>query len=1040
MKEAISSFFRQPPLRMLALLIVLAVCWQAHAQLRTVSGVVTDAEGEPVIGASVVVKDNNKYGAVTNIDGEYSIQVPAKSATLVFSYVGYKPVEVALAAGQTTANVKLSENTEMLEDVIVVGYGSMKRKDLTGAVAHIDREVLDSRVATNPLDFLVGTVPGVNITPSTGSGGGGSILIRGRQSLKASTSPLIVLDGVIFYGNIEDINPNDIESIDVLKDASSTAIYGSKGSAGVILITTKKGTEGKPIVTVGAKLGWQEPTFMYKMPNAEQYVQRRQDYYKTIDYFKPSAQQKGVGYYDNPYNLPDGISQDDWSGYDASFSGDYIDTWLTRLNFNPIEIKNYKAGKFTDWQDMAYRKGFRQDYNVSVSGKSPRSTYYMSLGHTYNKGIVVGDDYRVTRMRVNLDVKITNWLNIGTNSQFAHKGADDKKVDGGTARAMSPFGDMYEEDGSIKVRPWDDNRLANPFLAYYTNDKFYRNWNLNSSIYGRVTLPFGFSWQTTYNMRYGVLKDYYYTSDINPGQVAGGSAKRREFSDYEWTIDNMLKWNRTFAKIHSFDFTFVYSAEKYQSWNSQSNNEGFEPNGNLGYHNIQTGIKPTVSSDDQIQTGKSFLGRLNYTLMDRYLITGSYRRDGFSAFGKNSPWANFWTFAGGWRISEEKFLRNVSWLNNLKIRVSWGQTGNRDIGRYAAFARLTTTNAIEDGENQKAVYPSSLANADLKWETTTAWNWGIDFGLFNNRVYGTVELYKGKTSDLLMDRSMPEISGYGSIASNLGEIANRGAEVSVTTVNIKQPNVVWSTTLNYSTNHNEIKHLYGKMVDVLDANGNVVGQREDDDVQNGWYIGHGLDEIYDYKTIGIWQLGEEYEAAKYGRRPGDPKQLDVNGDGKVNTDDKLWLGYSAPRVRMTLNSHLVLFKNITFDFTLRGEFKWLGTDNTYRNETNRYYDTSNSVWTRYWTPWNPDTEYASLGANNGNPNVNFHKSRNYVRMQNMSLSYLFPAKLTRKAFIEALRLQVSCDNAFVISGWRHNDPLTTSINPRTWTFGLNVTL
>ncbi|MCI8997927.1 MAG: TonB-dependent receptor [Muribaculaceae bacterium] len=1044
MKQRISEFISQARIRILIVILIFVGFSQVQAQTsngRLVTGVVVDNSGEAIIGATVRVKDDQNIATITDIDGKYSLRVPDKKVTLLFSYIGYRTEERAIGAGVNKLDVTLEEDALMLDDVVVIGYGSMKRKDLTGAVAHVGEEVLKNRTATNALDFLVGTVPGVNITPSTGAGGGASnLMIRGQQSLKANSSPLIVLDGVIFYGNIEDVNPSDIESIDVLKDASSTAVYGSKGSAGVIIISTKRGSSDKPSVTVSTKLGFAEATFMPEMPTADQYMQRRSDYFKTIDYFKPGAQQKGTGYYDNPMNLPEGVTQEQWAAYDPSFSGDYIETWMQRLEFNPIEVENYKAGKVTDWVDLAYQKGFRQDYTGSVSGKTSRTNYYMSLGHTKNEGILVGDQFRATRMRVNLDVKVADWLNIGTNSQFTHKGSDEIAVDGSAARSMSPFGSMYEEDGSIKVRPWDDNRLSNPFLAHYVNDKFYRYWNLNTSIFAKVTLPYGFSWQTTYNIRYGMLKDYYYTSDIVPGQVEGGSAKRHEYSDYEWTIDNMLKWNKSFADIHNFDFTFVYTAEKFQSWSSQGNNQGFQPNGNLGFHAIQAGVVPTVTSNDEMQTGNGLLWRLNYSLMDRYLLTGSVRRDGFSAFGQNNPYGTFWTFAGGWRLSEEKFLRDISWLNNLKLRVSWGQTGNRDIGRYAAFSRLTITNVIQGGENYKGVYPSSLANRDLKWETTTGWNWGLDFAFLNSRLNGSIEVYKNKTNDLLMDRAMPEISGYGTIASNLGEIANRGAEISISSVNLQLPNVNWTTTLTYSHNHNEIKHLYGNMVDVLDANGNVIGQREDDDVKNGWYIGHGIDEIYDYKFIGIWQLGEEFEAAKYGKQPGDPRLLDVNGDGKVNEKDKVWLGSRLPKHRMTFNSNLNLFKCLNFSFTLRGEFDWLGVDNVARNENNRFFNTSNSRWNEYWTPWKQSNKYARLGSNIDSPGVNIYESRNYVRMQNMALSYLFPQKLTRKFNVETLRLSVNVDNAFVISGWRHTDPLTNAITPRIWTFGLNLTL
>ena len=370
MKQKILRFFSDARVRMVLLFLISTVYVQAQSG-RIVTGVVKDATGETVIGVNVTVKGNATLGTITDLDGKYSLSVPAQKATLVFSFIGYQTQEKTIDANTKTLNVTLAEDSKLLEEVVVVGYGTMKRKDVTGAVAHIGEEVTKNRAATNALDFLVGAVPGVHITPSTEAGGGASgLLIRGKQSLKASTSPLIVLDGVVFYGNIGDINPNDIESMDILKDASSTAIYGSKGSAGVILINTKKGTSEKPIINVSTKIGVSQATFMPEMPTAQQYMQRRMDYYKTIDYFTPGDKQKGQGYYDNPDNLPEGVSRDEWAAYDPSFSGDYTETWMQRLNFNPIEIQNYKAGKFVDWMDLVYQTGVRQDYNASVSGKT----------------------------------------------------------------------------------------------------------------------------------------------------------------------------------------------------------------------------------------------------------------------------------------------------------------------------------------------------------------------------------------------------------------------------------------------------------------------------------------------------------------------------------------------------------------------------------------------------------------------------------------------------------------------------------------------
>nr|WP_320037655.1 TonB-dependent receptor [uncultured Bacteroides sp.] len=1016
-------------------LSVLAVT--AYSQNVTIAGQVVDPGNMPLIGVNVLVKGTTT-GVITDIDGKFSLN-GKKGNTLVFSCIGMVSQEIIFKG--TPLHIVMRDDTKTLGEVVVVGYGTMKRKDVTGAVSHIGKEVMQTKVATNVVDFLTGSIAGVNISPSSGAAGGGSIEVRGPASLKASTSPLIVLDGVIFYGNIADINPNDIESIDVLKDASSTAIYGAKGSAGVIMISTKRGSTNKPVINLSANIGSVQAQFLPKLATPEQYIQRRSDYWKTNDYFLPGSQQHGSGYYDNPNSLPEGVTQEQWANYDASFSGDYVGTWMTRLGFNPLEIDNYKAGKVVNWQDLVYKTGLRQDYNASVSGKTPNTNYYMSLGYTDNEGFQVGDQFRAVRARLNLDTDITKWLKVGLNAQFANKGTNQISVDAGSSSVMSPFGSVYEDDGSIKVRPWNDNRVSNPLLARSVDDKYYRTQNLISTVYGKLTLPYGISYQTNFNVRYGWIKDYYFKSDVNPGVVSGGESTRRDYSDYEWSVDNMLKWNHTFADIHNVDATFVYTAEKFQSWESTGNNEGFQPNGTLSYHGIQAGINPVVNSNDEMQTGNGMLARLNYSLMDRYLLTASVRRDGFSAFGQNNPYGVFSAFAAGWRISEEKFMKKLSFVDNLKLRLSWGQNGNRDIGRYAAFSRLTITNSIQDGVNVKGVYPSSLANNDLKWETTSAFNFGLDFGLFNNRLSGVADVYFNKTTNLLMDRSMPAITGYGSVATNLGQINNKGVELTLTSVNVSIPKKIsWSTSLIYSINKNTIKHLYGKMIDVLDDKGNVIGRREDDDVQNGWYIGHGIRDIYDYKWLGVWQMGEEYEANKYGKQPGDPKLLDVNGDGVVNTNDKVWLGSSTPRYRMSLRSDLRLLNCIDFSFVIRGEFNYLGIDNLARNEDNRYFESANSTWTEYWTPWNPNSEYARLGADCSNPTVNIYKKRNYVKMQNMSLAYIFPQKLLSKLMIENLKLSFNVDNAFVLSKWRTSDPMTKGITPRIFTFGINMTL
>lgn len=1024
----------------LAIGLFFTVC--LHAQnYRSLVGKVSDVMGEPLPGVNITVKGDATLGTISDINGDYQLKLPARKLTLQFSFIGCKSLEKVITARQTQLDVVLEEDAAQLEEVVVVGYGTMKKKDVTGAVSHIGKEITETKVATNAVDFLKGNIAGVNISVDNNASGGGSIEVRGPASLTASTSPLIVLDGNIYYGNIGDINPNDIESIDVLKDASSTAVYGAKGSAGVVLINTKRGTTEKPVINLSAKLGIATLLDIPALPTPAQYIQRRADYWKTIDYFKPQNQQMGVGYYDDPNRLPEGVTKEQWAAYDPSFSGNYEETWLTRLQFTNVEIQNYLQGKTVDWRDYVYQTGFRQDYNASVSGKSNRTNYYVSLGYTNNEGYKVGDVFRAFRARVSLDSDINRWLKVGLSAQFADRTNSSIVADTGNADGMSPYASMYEEDGSIKKYPTDDARIVNPLLSRNVDDKFYKTQTLTSTVYAKLTLPLGFSFQSNFNIRYGWRKQYYYYSDEKPNIVEGGQANRDEFSDHEWSVDNILKWNRTLGDIHKFDATFVYSAEKYQYWNTNAVNSGFVPSGVLGWHNLQSGTNPVITTNDEIQTGESLLARLNYSLYDRYLLTASIRRDGFSAFGVDNPYGTFPAYAVGWRMSEEPFIEKLNWIDNLKLRVSWGKSGNRDIGRYAALSKLNVTDMIIDGQNVKGVWTNNLANNKLKWEKTQALNIGLDFSVLNNRLSGVLDLYYNKTNDLIVNRSLPTITGYGSVISNLGQVDNKGIELTLTSVNVHIPKKVhWSTTLIYSANKNTIKHLYGKMVDVTDEEGHVIGQREDDDVQNGWYIGHGIQDIYYYKMIGIWQLGEEEEAKKYGKQPGDPRLLDLDGDGQITEKDKVWLGSKTPRYRMSLRSDLNLFNCIDFSFVLRGEFNYLGQDNSARNEDNRFFDRSNSIMTEYWTPWNPSNEYGRLGSNCGNPSVLIYKKRDFVKMQNVSLAYTFPKEWLKKYAIDNLKVSLNIDNAFVITGWKYYDPENMGTCPRIWTLGVNVTL
>lgn len=1019
--------------RAVFLLLFIAIAQIGFAQSQVITGKVTSA-GEGVIGATVQVKGST-VGVITDMDGNYSLTVPKQPAVLVFSYIGYQTQEVD-TKGKSRIDVEMKEDVAQLEEVVVVGYGTLKKKDLTGAITRVST-ANNTNAVTDVSDLLRGTVAGFSSTFGTSAKGGGTMLIRGEKSINASNAPLIVLDGVIFNGELADINPNDIESVDILKDGSSAAVYGSRAASGVVVISTKKGKEGKPVINFDAKMGVSNLTCNQRPFNGQEYTIMRRDEKIRNNPSRPA------GYFHNPNELPEGVDLSTWLGYTgAGTDANPTEIWLNRLAFSTTEIDNYLAGRETDWYDESFQNALRQDYNVSISGKTDKVSYYWSLGGVFNDGIVVGDKYRTIRSRLNLTADVTKWLQVGLQAHYATRDESVDEVDWAEGIQASPWGSKYEEDGSLKFYPNDDNMSTNPFASYQERDRFNVTQTFNATLTAKVTLPFGFVYEMNYSDYNDWNKNHYFDSSTSmAGEKTKGKAVRRNKSSHSWMFDNILRWNKTFNDIHRVDLTLLFNLEKNQFWSDNATNSNIVPSEVLGWHGIGKGTNPTVSSDDTVDTGNAMMARVNYGLMDKYLFTASFRRDGYSAFGSSNPYANFPAFAFGWRLSEEKFMKKIDWVDNLKLRLSWGINGNRSIGRYAALANLDDEKYLHNGSTVIGIYTSTLANKELKWEKTEAYNVGIDFSILKDRLSGSIEAYYMSTKDLLLDRSLPDITGFSSVTSNLGEVRNKGFEISLNSVNIDKKNFRWSSSLVASLNRNEIAHLYGEMVDVLDKEGNVIGQREDDDIQNGWYIGHALDEIYDYKILGVWQENEKEEAAKYGKEPGDFKIWDVNEDGEyLPEDDKVFQGYKRPRFSFGVGNNFELFKCIDFYFFIRSDLGHKSSNSHYAHATDYYYDRVNAYKYDYWTPDNPTNEYARLCSNTKSPSFNVYKNRSYVRLQEVSLTYRIPKNALSKFGISNARVYMNVSNPFVITGWNFWDPESLSPAPRTFTFGVNFTL
>lgn len=1037
------------PMRIFTLLLFCFVS-VSYMQAQNISGTVVDSSNEPLIGVSVVIK-NTANGTITDIDGRYSVTVPDSKSTLVFSYIGYVTKEITVGNSRTI-NVVMEEDAQTLDEVVVVGYGTMKKRDLTGAVNSIRGESLEKDQPNTLQDMLRTGVAGLYVGIATDTKGNSDMLLRGKNNMrdegknegeKSNNNPLVVLDGVIYPGEITDINPNDIEQIDVLKDASSAAVYGAKAANGVILITTKKGREGKAVINFNATVGLSFKNSLPEVYQGDEFVAFRQAVEESLN------SGKAGGYYANPM----GLNNVDLNTWMDGASGNPVDVWLTRLELSEIEIKNYKLGKYIDWERESFKNvALRQDYTVSISGRKNDMSYYSSLNYVKNDNNVKKGGYDAIRARINLEGRPQEYLTYGVNAQFTSRDEGYVSYSATGYQSVSPYGDMYEADGSLKLYPNNNLNGKNPLIdAFYTDRKKDIN-NLNASIYLKLNLPLGFSLQTTYSPRFEWMNYLNHESSEHPSWVAdGGRVKRQQTKEFYWQWDNTLKWNKTFG-AHAFDLTLLANWEKFQKWDNTMENKGFAPSDILGFGGIGFGTSPEVTADDRYKTGDAYMGRLHYVYDNKYLITATVRRDGYSAFGVNNPRATFPGVALGWVFSEENFFPETNWFEYGKLRASWGKNGNREIGEYKALMvfsprkYLYVDNTTGELVNVSTYFSMNMANPNLKWETTKAFNVGLDFSFIRGRIAGSIDVYRKNTTDLLNDRKLPSITGFTLVTSNIGEVQNTGVEFSLNTTNIQQKNIIWRTNFNFAYNNNKIKHLYGLTENIKDTQGNIIGQKEADDIAKGYFIGHAIDEIWGYKVLGVWQESEREEAAKYGQTPGDMKIYDTSPTGekdyKYDNTDKQFQGHLTPKVRFNMRNELTFFKNFTFSMSL---YSYLGHKKEFNRAKNdgALLNLTNQIKRDYWTPENPTNDYARLTAKRPQ-GIDFSVYRNasFIRFDNISLGYEVPKSFLKNAKIERMNVNVTLRNVgYIAPGWPGEDPENSGKNtPRLLNFGINLTL
>lgn len=1063
-----------------------------RVQTKEIRGRITNLEGAPLVGATITVKGTS-HSTASDEQGQYTLSVPSTAETLVISLIGYETQDLQIGS-RTVINVSLSAGLDALEEVVVVGYGTMQKKDLTGSIVQIRPDNIANDNPKTVQDILRGT-PGLQVGYDASAKGGGSMQIRGQSSVYTDgghNSPLIILDGMQFYGELSEINPDDIEQIDILKDASAAAIYGSQAAAGVVIITSKKGKQGKPVINMTMNVGATELSTYRERFSPEGYLQHRQDWYTKNTYgVNPEtgmyeAYQTGVyanqpGYFMRPDQLPDDISIDAWRGYSTNESGESdLSIWAKRLGFTGNTLENFLAGKTTDWANHAFRTGLNQDYNASISGASDRVNYYLSMGYLKNQGAVISDGYQAVRANMKVEGKVNNWLEIGANVNFQDRSDGNIDIDLDQTLRNSPYADYADETGTPIQFPLSSEYSQRGYnydfqKQYLELEKGYTV--LNSIFNAKIKLPFNITYSFNASPRYQFFYDRYFMSAELPGSdPATRGANREQAKRFDWSLNNTITWDHTFGQKNRVNLTLVQEAEERQYWQDRIEARNILPSDALGFHNTENGSKEnsSYSSEDTRQTADALLARLFYSYDDRYLLTTSIRRDGYSAFGSSNPYATFPSVALAWVFTNEQFFKWNHILSSGKLRVSYGKNGNRSLANpYLALANLSSganryqgyLNSSGELELYRYLYADRLANPNLQWEKTASWNIGLDFGILNDRISGSIEYYNKSTHDMIMNQRLPEFTGFSSITTNLGQVDNRGIELTLSSLNIRNEKFQWSTALGLSYNNNKIKHLYYEYENIVDSEGNVVGVKESDDITNGWFIGKPISAIWNYRVTGIWQADEAEEAAKYGQLPGDPKVANnytaddvVNDDGSIthvyNDNDKEFLGQTTPPFQWSLRNDFVLWQDFSISFNIYSYMGHKSLATYYLNNDDdggrMAYGMANLHKKEYWTPENPTNEYGRIEASGPTGAASAAKlyDRSFIRLENISIGYTLPKQWTSKWNIDRVKLYGTVRNVAVwAKNWEYGDPEThhTNDNPQGWasrvyTFGVNLVL
>ncbi len=988
-----SRVLLKPMIRASALSLLLLSSFMASAAERLLRGTVRDAENNAALpGVNLIIKGTQR-GVISDVNGKYELRISDQDAQLVVSFVGYLTQTIEIGS-KTEIDINLKVDQKALDEVVVVGYGTQSKRFVTGAVTKVEMKQTENLPNTNVTQALRGRVAGVQFTDNGRPGQGGSILVRGPRSLSGGNNPLIILDGIIFNAGIQNINPNDIESMEILKDASAAAIYGSRAANGVILINSKKGTTEKPTIRVNAFFGLSERAHKVKLLTPDRYIERMRDYNRQ-------------------------------AGLPANQLSDYL---------YPSEIANREAGRIVDHWDLVSQQGSIGSYDVSLSGRTARTNYYLSASMVNEQGIYRNDQMKRISLRTNIENEVTKWLTIGLNSTFINR--DQSGRIPSLSSNIHPFSTPFYEDGEPQqyLLPEDQVSQGNPLYTALLTTNQTRFNNLFTNLFATVNFPFleGLSYRLNYSPNYRWDNDYNFTRQDKhlPNNTTVASKFNRQ--DFDWVLENILTYKGQINENNSFDITLLYG-RNHTGQEATTATATQLSSDVLGWDNLSLGGLFTNTSTAQISDGVSSMFRVNYRLKNKYLATFTVRRDGSSVFAANNKYATFPSAALSWIISDEPMMKNFKFMDVLKLRLSYGAVGNQAISSYQSLSASGIRRYVfgDGGLSSLGIFPSRMANSDLKWETTYTTNAALDFGLFKGRLNGTLEVYAMNTRDLLVQRSLPTMTGYTSVWTNLGATNNKGVEFTLNTINLRRGKFEWTSSLVFSRNKNKIVHLYN-------SDTNKDG-KEDDDIGNKWFIGQPMNVAYDYVFDGIYQEGDNVPA---GSKPGGVRVKDVNGDGGITpAGDRAIIGQTGqPNVRWGLSNSLE-YGNLSFSFHINAMQGWIGSmdlaGNTLQNDRN-----FNRIDYGWWTLENKSNTMPSLVYTNPLGH-GYYVSRDFVRLQDVSLTFNLPKNWINKVHIANGRIFLSGKNLWTITKWPGADPESgTDQNgiplARTITLGVNV--